>query len=583
MSGRTDVNPPASSLLRALVVDFDGTLTEGGRPRSNVLERLAEVRAAGHRVVLATGRIFAELLYVFPDVLDVTDSVVCENGGVLVDPTGSRTLASPIPASLVDALAERGVILRRGEVLLAGQAHVAAEVLDAVHAVGLDVQLVFNRAELMVLPAAVSKASGVTAALRALGLSPHNAVAIGDAENDLALLQACEIAVAPRNAIDAVKAAADLVLEDEDGAAVADLAGRLVDRRSLPRSRRWTAQIGTDEHGQPVRLPISGTSLLVSGGTSSGKSYLAGLIAEQLIGNGYETLVIDPEGDHVGLRGLPNVVWFGGSDLPRRPRGLAQLRGSPLGNVVADLSHLSLDDRIRWMAELPAFIADERAKSGSPHWVVIDEAHLLANDTSRVAQLYDLGIAQYCLVTFLPDLLEPSLIDRLDAVVLLGNGVPHELAERIAANLGVTSGLLTRRLLEITPGVAITVVRDHGDTITDCRLGSRRTDHVRHWHKYATERKPASAFHFRSSAHRRTGATAANLSELHDQLIECDGAVVAHHAEHGDFSRWIHDVIADEVLAQAVSAAETNRRAGGSVDAVRNVIVDAIRTRYLTD
>ena len=39
----------------------------------------------------------------------------------------------------------------------------------------------------------------------------------------------------------------------------------------------------------------------VTGTPQRGKSYVAGLIAERLIGLGYCVVVIDPEGDHVGL------------------------------------------------------------------------------------------------------------------------------------------------------------------------------------------------------------------------------------------------------------------------------------------
>ena len=41
----------------------------------------------------------------------------------------------------------------------------------------------------MVLPAGVNKATGLAAALAELGLSPHNVVGVGDAENDHAFLQ----------------------------------------------------------------------------------------------------------------------------------------------------------------------------------------------------------------------------------------------------------------------------------------------------------------------------------------------------------------------------------------------------------
>jgi hypothetical protein len=61
-------------------------------------------------------------------------------------------------------------------------------------------------------------ASGLTAALDALDLSPINVVGIGDAENDHAFLRLCGCSVAVANALDAVKEAADVVTAGARGA-----------------------------------------------------------------------------------------------------------------------------------------------------------------------------------------------------------------------------------------------------------------------------------------------------------------------------------------------------------------------------
>ena len=75
----------------------------------------------------------------------------------------------------------------------------------------------------MVLPTGVNKAAGLLAALRELGLSAHNVVAVGDAQNDHAFLRACGCAAAVANALPTVKANADIKLARERGAGVADL------------------------------------------------------------------------------------------------------------------------------------------------------------------------------------------------------------------------------------------------------------------------------------------------------------------------------------------------------------------------
>jgi hypothetical protein len=57
-------------------------------------------------------------------------------------------------------------------------------VLQVIQDMGLELHIVFNRDAVMVLPAGVNKASGMEHALRKLGLSSHEAIGIGDAEND---------------------------------------------------------------------------------------------------------------------------------------------------------------------------------------------------------------------------------------------------------------------------------------------------------------------------------------------------------------------------------------------------------------
>jgi hydroxymethylpyrimidine pyrophosphatase-like HAD family hydrolase len=66
-------------------------------------------------------------------------------------------------------------------------------------------------------------------ALNELGLSPHNVVGVGDAENDHAFLSICECSVAVSNALDTVKQRVDWVTERGHGEGVQDLIWQLLD------------------------------------------------------------------------------------------------------------------------------------------------------------------------------------------------------------------------------------------------------------------------------------------------------------------------------------------------------------------
>jgi len=243
--------------FRAVALDFDGTLADG-LVAPATLAALTEARARGVRVILVTGRIMSELRAVFPEVDEHVDAVVAENGALLVTRGGVRVLAAPVGRAVSAALTGRWVAHRSGQVLIAGAAAHEPAALEVVRELGLDCQLIRNRGELMILPAGVTKGSGLLEALGELGLSPHNAIGGGDAENDHSLLDACEVGVAVANAVDALRAHADMVLPLPDGPGVADLLrGPLLAGRARLHPRRWQVMLGTDDGGEPVMLPGS--------------------------------------------------------------------------------------------------------------------------------------------------------------------------------------------------------------------------------------------------------------------------------------------------------------------------------------
>jgi hydroxymethylpyrimidine pyrophosphatase-like HAD family hydrolase len=89
-------------------------------------------------------------------------------------------------------------------------------------------QVIFNKGAVMILPSGVNKASGLAAALEELQVQPGRVVAIGDAENDHALLEFCGFAAAVANAIPALKERAAWVARSANGAGVIELIEYLI-------------------------------------------------------------------------------------------------------------------------------------------------------------------------------------------------------------------------------------------------------------------------------------------------------------------------------------------------------------------
>jgi hydroxymethylpyrimidine pyrophosphatase-like HAD family hydrolase len=101
-------------------------------------------------------------------------------------------------------------------------------VLSAIHELGLEWHVIFNKEAVMALPADVTKATGLAAALRVLNVLPEETVAVGDAENDHAFLRFSGLSVAVDNALDEVKALVDVITSRPRGEGVRELIDRLL-------------------------------------------------------------------------------------------------------------------------------------------------------------------------------------------------------------------------------------------------------------------------------------------------------------------------------------------------------------------
>ncbi|MDA8312036.1 MAG: DUF853 family protein [Actinomycetota bacterium] len=568
----------ASSFYRALAVDFDGTLTEGGvAPAPEVLDALAAARARGLRVLLVTGRILDQLEQTWPAVHESVDCVVAENGAVLRAGHWHRLLADPVDQHLDAALSAANVPFRRGEVLLAAKVVDEPTILTAIRVLELGCQTVANRSELMVVPAGVSKGTGLYHALGHLGLSFHNTIAVGDAENDLPLYERAELAVAVSNAVEPLRELADVVLAEPDGSGVAAfIAGDVVFGKRRVHSKRWTLRLGDTPEGKPVVLPASQTNVLIAGGTGSGKSYMAGLLTEQLVEAGYSVLVIDPEGDHVGLAGLAGVLLVGGGERLPRPDEVLRLLHHRYASVVVDLSTLAPEGTSAYERALLTRVEAHRRRTGLPHWVVIDEADQTVGKTMSLPVI-EPGQTGYCLATWRPEDLAPDAIAAIDAVIALDSEETSEVVVSLAAVVGEVPRSEVARLVCSGTGSAVLTRRDLPQRAQLFKVANRSTNHFRHAHKYAGRPLDLDrSFHFRTSATEPTSTLARNLSQLEDVLSRCDPSVLRHHCPRHDFSRWINDVFHDSPLAAKFAVIEGSVSEHSPAAAVEEACVELV-------
>jgi hydroxymethylpyrimidine pyrophosphatase-like HAD family hydrolase len=541
------------------------------------LAALDRLRASRRKLILVTGRRLPDLMEVFPR-LELFDRVVAENGAVLYQPSDrrERTLAEPPPGAFIAALGRRQVSpLAVGRVIVATWEPQEAAVLDVIRELGLELQVIFNKGAVMVLPSGVNKATGLDAALAELGLSRHNAVGVGDAENDHAFLARCECSVAVANALPALQQRADLVTAGERGAGVAELIDRLLecDLAELePRLARHEIPLGTAGR-EDVRLPPYGLNVLLAGTSGSGKSTFATGFLERLAERDYQFCIIDPEGDYDGFE---EAVVLGDASRAPLVREVIELLGRPGRSCAVNLLAVGMENRPAFFDELFASLLELRAPTGRPHWIVIDETHHLLpsswTPTPRTPAERPHGLM---LITVHPDQVARVVLSSVDLIVAIG--------EAPAATLGT----FAETLGEPAPPVAAEPLAA-GEAIAWWRRPARdpfrfrslppRAERRRHLRKYAEgELGQDKSFYFRGPGG-KLNLRAQNL-QLFLQLADgVDDETWTYHLRQGDYSRWFREAIKDEPLADEVRQIE--EAAGVSARESRARLRERVEQRY---
>ena len=567
--------------FRVLALDYDGTIARDGALSPDVKRAIAEARAHGIVVLIVTGRVLSDLRSVAGE-LDFVDGVVAENGAIVAFPNGqTRVVGQPPPRIFLDELRRRGVAVTSGQCVVEADAASAPAILATIRELQLPLAILFNRGRLMVLPQSISKGTGLRNALHTLRLSRHNAIAIGDAENDHDLLAQCELAVAVGWGSTRLQAEADEVVNGDGLSAVAAYIRRAIARTRLPVGRvgRHPLAVGTEHDGLAVTPDVTGANVLIVGESQSGKSWITGLLCEQMILQDYSLCVIDPEGDYGGLESLPGVVVLGAAEQPPELADVAQAIRHFDQSVVVDLSRVHLHEKIEYLKALLPMLASVRRTTGLPHRIVVDEAHYFLQEP-YIRQLLDFELGAYTIVTYRPSDLHPDVRDAIDVVVAKRLSSRHEVETllELVKNVKLEAG--GRSILEGLPvEEAVVATRWVEGRLRRFRLLPRLTPHVRHREKYFDFHVVGGQEFVFTENGTASGFPAESLGQFAALLEDHSAESLGQHARRGDFSRWIANVFQDHRLASDVRKIEQQYRLSHLGD-VRQPIAVLIRERY---
>lgn len=529
-------------------------------------------RQSGRKLILISGRHLGDLESVCPP-FDLFDLIVAENGAVLYTP-GTRekqVLAPPPNQHLLEELARRGIHnVSAGDCIISTWHPNETVLMEAIRDLGLELHVVFNKGAVMALPAGVNKQSGLQAALDALSMSPHNVIGVGDAENDHAFLQSCECAVAVANALPAVKETADQTTRGANGAGVRELIQMILGLK-IGCSARRAIPIGTEED-RPISIPPFGSNLLVGGASGTGKStFVAGWL-EIMAQRKYQFCLIDPEGDY---ESFPDAVTVGDEKHPPSLDQVMLALEKPSINVVANLLGVSVADRPQFLDRLLPRLFELRARTGRPHWVVIDEAHhMLPPEWTLPAAEMAGALENILMITVHPDHISPIVLKTAEAVLAVGPA-PVKVFESFANTIGIApprpdSGKLAKgEMLAWFPRTrAMHRVRIHPSH-------AERQRHKRHYS--SGEMGPDISFYFRGP-NNVLNLRARNLTMFLQLADGVDDETWLYHLRRGDYSRWFREAIKDERLAE--EAAQVEQQDWLRARESRQRIKEAVERRY---
>ncbi len=583
-------------LFKVIAVDLDGTIALNDQVKASTWQILREANASGFAIFLVTGRTLHELPTLGP-FEEICEVIIAENGAALYFPS-TESVVLPfghLAPEVMQRIASLPIPQSRGMAIAATWTPHDREIQQILSETGYAATIEYNKGAVMVLPPGATKGTGLMVALRELGYSPHNVLAFGDAENDRSFFEQVELAVAVSNAAPAIKNIADYVLDQPNGQGVETFIKDLL-KGCIPRhiATRPDRQLNLGQFPSGDRLVLNPLYVTVGnmgifGSSGSGKSWLAGLIAEKLLQLDYQVCIVDPEGDYRGIKAFPNTLLLGSTESspPKGSEVSTLLEYSNL-NLVLDLSIYQTDEKIAYVNDLLKTISNLRENRGKPHWLLIDESHYFCQDPDApiTKLLHDrMSSGGYTLVSYKPSMMDAQVLDHLDCMLLTRLNDIRE-AERLEELLPYTpeGQNLYEILRNLTDKQAFFCARHDlnnlstKQSVIEFHQVRRKVPHIRHLHKYLRAPLPQhKQFHFDQT---KTGGEKYSAASIYDFLRLIPTLPITalkYHLHRGDLEAWCKYILHDDELAKRLRKIANRKMASGEI---RDAMLNAVSSRF---
>jgi hypothetical protein len=300
---------------------------------------------------------------------------------------------------------------------------------------------------------------------------------------------------------------------------------------------------------------------------------------ERLAAQGYQFCIIDPEGDYEAFEG---AVTLGDPNRDPSADAVIELLETSRQNVIVNLLGVALAHRPAFFEQLLPRIQELRARTGRPHWLVIDEAHYLLPTSWRPSRnTLPQELSGLMLITVHPDHVAPAVLSLIETIITVGES-PEKAIQVFGEALGQPYPDLSPVTLASGEALVWSRARDtgagSGTAPFRLRIAPPSGERRRHSRKYAQGTLGEDkSFYFRGPEG-KLNLRAQNLL-LFIQLAEgVDDDTWLYHLRQGDYVRWFREAIKDDELAD--QAARIAQQPSINVAESRAAIKAAIEERY---
>ena len=248
----------------------------------------------------------------------------------------------------------------------------------------------------------------------------------------------------------------------------------------------------------------------------------------------------------------------------------------PEAQVVVNLLGMPLRERPDFFSQLFPRLQALRARTGRPHWLLIDEVHhLLPAQWGLAPSTLPQRLGETILITYRPREVSASILAMVDTAVAVGPSPKATLAE-LAAALGTAPPQTPAG--ETKRDEVVVWQRSAGTDPFTAVMIPARSERLRHLRKYAEGNLGPQSFFFRGPG-AKMNLRAQNLTAFCELAAGVDDDTWLFHLRTGDYSAWMRGVIKDEDLAREVVAVEDASHLDSTES--RRMIRDAIDRRYM--